>query len=294
MGNLQLNVTDRAELGNKGVLAILTQGRLPSTKADRAATKAVETTFGATEGSVSGRKRVFAKTARLKAVREAYNALRSYHLSHTLEWFESGPRILPNQFILQYRQQIDQLAANYEQAARELAAHIDEERAAAMTDNGALYNPDDIPDGDVIIKLCYTRLRIVPLPSAADFKQEVSAEIRRELEAELEAAHRLAMTDIFRRVAEPLAAMQQKLASAAPDGKIKLFNSMTGNIRDAATTMLSSGFVDDPQLEAFLVKATKLADAADKFGGRLREDHTARQQVADATEAVLEQFKGMF
>ncbi|HEX7213660.1 MAG TPA: hypothetical protein VF578_05585 [Methylomirabilota bacterium] len=149
---------------------------------------------------------------------------RTLHYELTLPWLDDGQRILPIDLHLDYMEKIRELRSKFETAVAEFLGAYDEAKAAARTSLGDLYRESDYPSLARLETAFAFAVKLQPLPVACDWRVDLPeatvAEIRRDLEAEVEAAQRVGLADLYRRLAKVVSRMATTLAQ--PDKVFRL------------------------------------------------------------------------
>lgn len=154
-----------------------------------------------------------------------------------------------------------------------------------------LYNASDYPSRDAVAEKFLFKLQCQPVPDAGDFRIDVATEeldaLRRSVDARVAEAAKLAHQDLCRRLAEPLAAMVERLSQ--PDATFR--DTLVGNLREIVALIPALNVTGDAQLEA--VRQRVLADLAHYTPEQLRENKDDRKTAAAKAQAILEQMGGL-
>ena len=225
--------------------------------------------------------------ARISQVR---SEARDLHHRLTLPWFDDGFRILPVDLHLSYVERFRTLRAEFQDAVAGFVAAYDDAKRGALASLGGLYREEDYPSAERLREAFGLEVHLQPLPAGQDWRidlPEATVEhIRIDLEARIEEAQRLAMADLYGRLAGVVSRMATTLGE--PD---KIFrNSLVGNVRDLCGILPALNIARDPGL-------TRLTEDVEERLARLSpwhlrhvpaERHRAASSAADLLETLTE------
>ena len=274
---------------NSSVIVKMNIGTWAARKTDKRVSEQVDVNNNTKVKAGEYRKRLLPCADALKAVHSVASDIRTWHYTHTLPWDDNGGRLLPMQNFFDYKAAM----ANFQQQFDSACARLYNEystlvSAAAFTLSG-LFNSDDYPDIDSIRSKNYFRVSYEPVPSAGDFRVDISEQYRKELGDELEklSQDRLngAMKDIWERLHDCLTHMSEKLAG---DEKQIFRDSLVENAVELCGVLTKLNITNDAKLEAArqeLEKALCGLTAND-----LRKDDATRKDVKARVDQILSMF----
>ncbi|MDY0088653.1 MAG: hypothetical protein RBS78_08930 [Coriobacteriia bacterium] len=273
-------------LAEKAMLVRLTRGMLSTDVTDNGATALVENQTGVRRAG-KYRKKLLADSAKFAAVREAYNALYTYHQQHTLPWTDAGPRLLPASMYFDYTQEIRQLRAACDNALLLLrqswVQEIDNDRHRL----GPMFNADDYP-ADPADKF-YHEVQFMPVPSAGDFRVQIDPEDVASLENAISEAERGVSRHIIESLLEPLTHAAQKLATPIGAQGSVFRDTLIENIAEAVERLPKLDISGDPRIAEAIAETRQLVE---KYYGKedlLRQQPEVRAQAAiDAKARVAD------
>lgn len=272
-------------LTERALLAALNISEWRGRRRDREVTDRVARDHGADRRAGCYTKALVPKTF-LAAIATVRNEARACHHQLTLPWCDDGFRILPVDLHLDYMERFRALRSRYHEAVAGFIAAYDEAKAAARSTLGSLYRETDYPSSDSLRRAFELEVKLQPLPAAHDWRIDLPettlGRIRLDLETRLVDAQRLAMADLYRRLAAVVSRMATTVAQ--PDRIFR--NSLVGNVRELCTLLPSLNLARDEDLAALG------REVESRLGGlapaRLRQDPVVRQDAAVAAEALLE------
>jgi hypothetical protein len=214
------------------------------------------------------------------------NEARACHHELTLPWCDDGLRILPVDLHLDFMERFRVLRGRFYDAVSEFLAAYDEAKVAARKALGSLYREADYPSSSRLRRAFELEVRLQPLPTGHDWRIDLPEatvdRIRVELEERLAQAQRLAMADLYQRLADVVSRMATTLAEP---GKI-FRNSLVGNVRELCNLLPSLNLARDEDLAALTREIeTRLARLQPSL---LRLDPASRQSAAVDAAALLE------
>lgn len=169
----------------------------------------------------------------------------------------------------------------------------------ARTRLNSMFKDDDYPTIEQLRGKFAVECKVLPVPTSTDFRAEMSAaqaaQIRAEIEEQVAEATTAAVQDVYRRVADVTGRMVERLNAYRPsegkgdkaEGAFR--DTLVGNVRDLITILPALNITGDPMLTAM---AEKLKPLAEHNASVLRDDPTARKNVAAEAQAILDTVSG--
>lgn len=280
-------------LSTRAMLARPSIAQWSARKLDKKTSHKVTDEAGAQEDAARVTKSLVASEA-LETVAKIATEARAYHMQRTLPWLDDGARLLPVAGYPAYVETMREHREKFESAVRAFVAEYDSYVASAPRRLGALFDPADYPEPSQIIRKFSFTTRLFPVPTAADWRVDVSEEsaaiLRADVEAQSKEAMNLAVRDAYERIAEAVGAMAKKLADYKPatehakaQGVFR--DSLVDNVRSLAELLPVLNITGDKALAEIAARiASELTtyDAED-----LRKDDGARYVVAERAAAIL-------
>jgi hypothetical protein len=274
-----------AKLTERALLVALNISEWRGRRHDKEVTARVAREHGADRNSGTYTKALLPKTY-LAAIATVRTEARDAHHLLTLPWCDDGFRILPVDLHLDYMERFHALRSRFESAVSDFLAAYEEAKLAAKGALGSLYREADYPSASRLRRAFELEVKLQPLPTGHDWRidlPEAAVErIRLDLEDRLASAQRLAMADLYRRLAAVVSRMATTLA--APD---KIFrNSLVGNVRELCDLLPFLNVARDQDLSSLTRDIeTRLARLQPWL---LRQDPASRQSAAVDAAALLE------
>lgn len=280
-------------LSTRAMLVGLRVTQWTARKLDKGATNDVTTAAGAADDAGRFNKLLIGKDA-LADIVTAANKARSMHYARTLPWLDDGARILPAAAFLPYSEEMRRIRMEFETAVSDFVADYDVRRDESRRRLGSLFSEADYPNRDEIRARFSFSFRVLPMPSAADFRAEISdyqaQAIRDQIETDMRAALRTATLDVWQRIADVTGAMVDRLSAFKPgngtDRATGIFrDSLVENVRALVAILPTLNLTADPHLSALTDRMA--AELCRYDAPALREDEGARDETRKAAEAIF-------
>lgn len=215
---------------------------------------------------------------------------RDWHYTNTLPWQDDGQRILPAANYLKYTQAIAKFRSRFDEVTREFIDSYPSLVEDAKIRLGEMYNVADYPNLGTIAEKFAFDVVVSPIPSANDFRVNLnSSEIQRiqdDIEKRSNLALNAAVKDLWERVREKVAKMQERLSSA--DAIFR--NSLVDNMVEMVELLPRLNLTNDPELE---IIRKEIESKLCSFNPQtLREDEVIRGQVAESAQEILDRMSG--
>lgn len=244
--------------------------------------------------------RLYPKEA-LKNVKSKISEAGAYHRAVTLP-FDEGTGILPAALIKEYGDRMRQLKGEAENLFEsEFLTNPERWIGWARQAHNGTFEPSFYPgcqrnekgeiefDAAKFIEEMREKFHFgctpIPVPDAAHFTGTVSSLLGVDLQAvndRVEDATKEAVKELFRRMVEPVKHMVATLSKDSP----RIFDTLTGNVKEIAKLVPALNLADDPQLNQFAGEMTALVTKFD--ADKLREDEVARVDAKKGAQAILD------
>jgi hypothetical protein len=254
-----------------------------ATKLDRKATDEVHAHHAATRKAGRYSKHLLGgDPPELKAAKQAATALRQHHYASTLPWGDGGQRVLPGESFDDYTRTLRRLTDAYKQAAAEFVTAYPARREQAKQALGTLFRESDYPGQAELASAFDVSADFAPVPTAGDFRVELSDEQRAEFEASARRKLEQAQENLLARLREPVQAMAAKLRE--PDAK-RYHETLISGLTEAAGCARALNLTDSPVVAEAATALETLARSTDIE--TLRKSPEARAQAAAEAERIL-------
>jgi len=241
-------------------------------------------------------KNLFAGSGKLEELTKLSGAIRTWLYNCTQPWGDNGDRLLPMTSLNEYGARLADYEKQFGLAVNNFLGEYDTMVAAAAFQLGDLFNRDDYPTREHIIKRFGFRYSIAPLPTSGDFRVDINEEglqeLRTHYEGVLDTRIKGAMQDAWERLHDVLTKMSERLEDtmdANGDPKRKIFrDSLVENAIEVAGLLKHFNIGGDVRLEEMrkqLEDAMRGVDAES-----LRDSDSLREQTKRKVDAMLDKF----
>jgi len=277
-----------ASISHRAMLVNLSISAWTARKHDRRVDQTVDAHYKAT-GAGRFNKILIAEEA-IKAVDKTANAGRTYHYEQTLPWTDQGQRLLPVANFQTYSAEMRKLRAEFDSAVSAFASNYDALVDDARLRLNGLFRGSDYPQ-DIRSRFGWS-VTILPVPTGQDLRVDLAeaelAAIQAEITEHTQAAVQAAHADLYRRLAEAVGHMADKLGD-----KDAIFrDSLVENLAELCELLPRLDLVGDPQLAELRRKVEKKLLRHEPQ--ELREDSGARARTARDAAAILKAMEGMY
>ncbi len=270
-------------LQEKAMLANLTVRMWSARKRDRKVGQEVEQAHQA-KNAGNFNKLLIDKDA-LKAIVAANTTLRDTHYKLTLPWGDNGDRLLPATMYFEYMKQMRDLIDVFNTSVKDFCKLYPQYRQEARSRLGTMYDPQDYPDASYLSSKFESRISILPIPEAADFRVDLGKdevdEIRKDIEKQFAVQQEEAIKDLWSRLRDVTERIFERLHN--PDAVFR--DSLIENAQFACSMASKLNFTENADLETTYKDIQhRLCTVAPQ---RLRDDKELRRRVAEAAADIL-------
>ena len=220
---------------------------------------------------------------------------RLWNTQQTIPWSDSGPRIvtMENLFNGGYKKQLDDRKVEFERLTDVFMGVYPTLISAAAFQLGDLFNREEYPDPEEVVRKFKFNYTLTPIPTAGDFRIDIGEQAKAELVAQYETAfnERLnhAMRDVWQRLYECLTHMSERLASD-DEGKRKVFHgTILTNARELIGLLSRLNITNDPKLEE--ARRDLSAALVNTDIDTLKESDYIRENVKAKVDDILKRFE---
>lgn len=285
---------NKNNLSSRAMLVSLSISSWYSRKFDRKITQDVASEHNTNENAGRYNKNLLSFEAPShKAVTVSIARAKVEHYAQTLPWTDEGFRILAATNYIPYTEGLRARRAEFEKATSVFIAEFPALQERAQREAPSMYREEDWPTPEMLKYKFGFRLRVLPLPSAEDFRVSLGGEaveqIRAQIEHDTHEAVTEAVKDLYSRLHKAVTHMVEKLSTT----DARYYNSMVWNLRDLCELVPRLNFTNDPKLEDLRrqIELTLTTHEVDE----LREDKKLRSKIAKSAaqiESDLSAFMG--
>ncbi len=248
-------------------------------------TQAAES-FGAEGAFLSaGKKLLDTKHPRFKAVTSVRNRARSYWTALTLPFPEPGIRLLRQDALETFQQQMTEFQQDLAEAVERLDEEYTELRAAAQMRLGSLYNEADYPPCLYgAFEVSWDFPSVEPPPYLRQLNPELYAQECERVQTRFDEAVQMAEQAFTAELAGLVTHLSERLAGHS-DGRPKIFrDSVVENMHDFFQRFRSLNVRSNEQLDTLVSRCQQVVEGVQPQ--KLRDDESLRQEVATQLAGV--------
>jgi hypothetical protein len=287
-----------ALLSARAMLASVSIKIWSAKKTDKRATKEIHDTKNARDGAGRYNKSLLASSA-LEKLQGIAGATRIEHYRLTSPWVDSGPRILSSMLFINWANKVREFNDQFDAAKPEFLAnyleYVEQARRPRPEGLGDLFNEADYPSLERVARMFDFSSRVLPMPTASDFRVDLSeaqsTEIRRSIEESTAEALAGVTRDAWKRIADVCGAMVDRLNAYQPATKkgertAGVFrDTLISNVRDLVSILPAFNIGGQPELAAITERLQR--DLCQHSAEDLRESEALRASTARAAESIL-------
>ena len=245
------------KLQEKALLISVNISQWSGRKFDKQATKSV-----ANEYSIDARlgryNKVLVDSAEIKKVNKAANKVRAFFYEKTLPW-STDCRIKSTNNYMEFMSELSKLASEFDQSVNNFCGLYSNLINKAQRDLNGLFNPLDYPSPSKIKEKFGVNVRVLPLPSADDFRVSLQSEeiehLKKELEKQTSESLKQAMLSIYKKIEK----LTQHMAETLADTDAKFHKTLTGNLQKVVDVLPELNLTGDAELTALGKEIKELA-----------------------------------
>lgn len=298
MNAISPSLSASSVLSTRAMIVTLSISQWSGRRLDREVTDEVNQNHNAAADAGRYNKLLLPKEA-LADIVSIVGATRTDFLKRTLPWMDNGGRIMAADAYLAHMAWARGQASKFDKAVADFVAKYPGYVVDAHKRLGSMFRPEDYPDVSTLADRFKIECKVMPVPTSADFRVEMSeaqaASIRADIEANVTEATTAAVRDVYRRVADVTERMVDRLNAYRPatgkgDKAEGIFrDSLVNNVRDLIGVLPALNITGDP---ALTMMAEKLKPLARHDATALREDADLRRDVAAEAQAILDSVSG--
>ena len=268
-------------LQDSAMLVAINISQWTARKHDRSVSQEVDVTHGAKDG---GRyNKLLIRKDALDPIDKVASAARAYLYKVTFPWGDNGDRLLPAALFMDFAQTMQQFRSEFDARVREFVKEYPALTQEARVRLGTLYDAGDYPS-DVRSKFVFNQPSITPVPDAADFRVDLSAEyvevIKRDITERMNERQDGTRKECWSRLRTHVSTLADRLGN----DKSKLFDSLISNPKEFLAILPAMNLMNDTDLTRV---AAELQDILVPIE-RLRTDKWLRSHIAGRAALILQ------
>lgn len=199
----------------KAMLAAVHISVWTAVKHDRKVSREVADQHGAHQSAGRYNKQLLHGAEKLEELRTLASQIRQYFYKVTLPWSDEGFRLLPANFYFELMARMREFEASFDAGVDGFLRVYPEYIKQVRPELNGLFREEDYPSQEKLRAKFGVKLEILPIPSGADFRVQMSAEeqarVSREIDANVRESILRGTEDLWKRLREVVAHMVDRL-----------------------------------------------------------------------------------
>jgi hypothetical protein len=217
-------------------------------KHDRKVSQDVAHQHGAHVGAGRYNKQLLNGAEKLEELRTLAGQIRQHFYRITLPWSDEGFRLLPSNFYFDLMARMREFEASFDQGVENFLAVYPQYIDQVRPELNALFREEDYPSVDKLREKFRVKLEVLPIPSGADFRVQMSAEeqarVSREIDANVRQSLSRGTEDLWKRLRDVVSHMVDRLN----EPESRFHTSMVTNVCDLVELLPRLNVNEDPDL----------------------------------------------
>ena len=256
-------------------------------KHDRKVSRDVADQHGAHQSAGRYNKQLLRGADKLDELRTLAGQVRQYFYKITLPWSDEGFRLLPSNLYFDLMARMREFEAAFEQGVESFLDVYPQYIEQVRPELNGLFREQDYPAAEKLRKKFGVRLEILPIPSGADFRVQMSEEeqarVCREIDANVRQSLSRGTEDLWKRLREVVAHMVDRLN----EPESRYHTTLVTNVFDLVEILPRLNVNGDAELNRF---ADQIREKLCNYSAQdLKKHELIRAATAsDAAEIVAE------
>ena len=285
-----MNTTTTDGLQNSALLVTLSMGIPDLVKTDKKATQQVEAT-NRTAQNIGEFKKKLLTADTLDSINTLRGAARTYHYAKTLPWGDSGIRLLPNVYLLDYQNTMRVFAVEFDRLRNLFLQAYPAEVAQAQLKLVGLFNEAEYPSVRDLERKFKFSVAFEPLPLVGDFRVDVGNAAAQELKEQYTKItnERIAeaMGEVWGKLLKPLKNMSERLdyddEGKPRNGHFK--GTIVTNVLEIVEAMKACNLTGDSRMEQVRIDLRRALEGVTY--DRLKSSETLRVVTKEKIDTII-------
>jgi len=294
----------------KAMLAAVHISVWTAVKHDRKVSREVADQHGAHQGAGRYNKQLLHGAQKLEELRSLAGQIRQHFYKVTLPWSDEGFRLLPANFYFDLMARMREFEVSFD-AGVDAFLHVYPQYVEQVRPElNGLFREEDYPSPEKLKAKFGVKLEVLPIPTGADFRVQMSAEeqarISREIDLSVRESLMRGTEDLWKRMREVVAHMVDRLN----EPESRFHGSMVTNVLDLVEILPRLNVSGDQDLNRFaeqirqrlcnhsaqelkkhdLLRVTTAADAANivaEMDGVLRDRESTKPAETESADEIF-------
>lgn len=282
-------------LATSGLIVNVEVNVWSATKQDRTISKEVTQAYKADDEAARVVKHLLAGDTTHKKLLNHRQLIYNWVKKRTYDWSGSN-RYLPMASLEKFKQEFNQLEAEYKKLTDEFIEKYPDIVAAMAFKQGDMFNANEYPDAEEVRSKFRMKLFVHPVPEN-DFRVSIANDIKEELERHYAEAATTKVEEIMRDASERLVDFIKRIAHACReveqegDGKVrrpKVYEGTIEGAKEMCELLKDFNLTGDTRLED--MRRDLLATLNDVTAKDIRESDATRAHVKSEMDKIMSKF----
>ena len=294
----------------KAMLAAVHISVWTAVKHDRKVSREVADQHGAHQGAGRYNKQLLHGAQKLEELRSIAGQIRQHFYKVTLPWSDEGFRLLPANFYFDLMARMREFEASFDTGVDAFLRVYPQYVEQVRPELNGLFREEDYPSPEKLKAKFGVKLEVLPIPTGADFRVQMSAEeqarISREIDLSVRESLMRGTEDLWNRMREVVAHMVERLN----EPESRFHGSLVTNVLDLVEILPRLNVSGDADLNRLaeqirqrlcnhsaqelkkhdLLRVTTAADAANivaEMDGVLRDRESAKTAEPESADEIF-------
>jgi len=280
------------DITSRALLVSLNISQWTARKLDKRETAEVASRHGLRGDIARVHKDLLPQSFELDKIHKMTGAIRTDYYRYSLPWGQEGVQIIKADSYLGFTQMMSTWKSKWFAAVDAFLAVYPQLQQDARWKLNSLYRDEDYPDVDKLREKFSMDIGFLPVPSAADWRVDLSADeidgLRRQITEQVASSQATAMKAAWQRVYEVVSKAHERLKE--PDNIFR--DSLVENARELCSLLPSLNIADDPELER--MRQTLEGTLCKHDAQALRDDSKLRKETSDKLAEVMAKMGSLY
>lgn len=257
-------------------------------KQDKRATSQVISHNNARKGAANVTKKLIKSNAHEDMTR-LIASIRGFHREHTVPWGDLGDRLIANEALIDYRNNMAQLEDEFWQLAQQILDEYPQAVAQAQLQLGDMFNEAEYPSVETLKRKFRFSLAFETVPEVGDIRVDVgnqaASELREQYKQVLEDRVNTVKQDLAERLIEPLQRMSKGLDYNEGEKPTGFRDTLVSNVMSIVELMRTCNLSNDAHITGIQKQLKQTLTGVTPDG--LRRDPNLRAKTKQEVDSII-------
>ncbi len=239
-------------IASSAVLVSLSRSVPKMTKIDKQVTAEVTSAKHASKSAGKFQKKLL-NCSVLDALHTLSGQIYSYHIENTVAWTDRGPRLLPNEKLIDYKNTMEAFFVEADLLWEDfLRVYPSRVASAQLNHVGDMFNESDYPTIEELRRKFRMAVSYEPIPDAGDFRVDIGNQAAQEMADTyttlLQDRVKAAMGDVMERLTAPLVNMSKMLDYHEGEKPSGFRDTLVDNVTVIVDLLRTCNLTNDPHI----------------------------------------------